>query len=417
MAGTTRKDDALYMVLTALCMVVVVVHLLSHRRVLGRLASQLSQQDATLQQLMTRLNQVAATTANLESSQQDATPQQLMTRLNQVAVTMANLESCIPPVSVQSGGGMPASSDSPPGPRDTAMEQAVKELAGMHAQFFLICEDIKSLCTTAQYTCDFFAAQARVLNEIQTELEDLVRAHTALAMAVNQLLSKIADGLMPRGSPVAAKTDHTEATEDALEPPVTRLKQFRDAVESGLSNVSTQLVELQTLTAVQKTQNEKVAEGLGKVEGATSKMLTTYKQMQEALSTLETTGERQRAEVEKVEMAVRAKTTSLAEDISALKGQASQLHQTSHGLLRGLQKGVDHQANAMDSSATSLAATGGALSRPPVDSAGVVKLQDSVMSLSELVKELEVHMSSLAEGVGAVDNKLVEMKERLPDKP
>ena len=25
---------------------------------------------------------------------------------------------------------------------------------------------------------------------------------------------------------------------DALEPPVTRLKQFRDAVESGLSNVS-----------------------------------------------------------------------------------------------------------------------------------------------------------------------------------
>ena len=56
----------------------------------------------------------------------------------------------------------------------------------------------------------------------------------------------------------------------------------------------TQLVELQTLTAVQKTQNEKVAEGLGKVEGATSKMLTTYKQMQEALSTLETTGERQR---------------------------------------------------------------------------------------------------------------------------
>ena len=74
MAGTTRKDDALYMVLTALCMVVVVVHLLSHRRVLGRLASQLSQQDATLQQLMTRLNQVAATTANLESSQQDGHP-------------------------------------------------------------------------------------------------------------------------------------------------------------------------------------------------------------------------------------------------------------------------------------------------------------------------------------------------------
>ena len=155
MAGTTMKDDALYMVLTALCMVVVVVHLLSHRRVLGRLASQLSQQDATLQQLMTRLNQVAATTANLESSQQDATPQQLMTRLNQVALTMANLESCMPPVSVQSGGGMPASGASPPGPRDTAMEQAVKELAGMHAQFFLTCEDIKSLCTTAQYTCDF----------------------------------------------------------------------------------------------------------------------------------------------------------------------------------------------------------------------------------------------------------------------
>ena len=130
-------------------------------------------------------------------------------------------------------------------------------------------------------------------------------------MAVNQLLSKIADGLMPRGSPVAAKTDDTEATEagvkgvqseegsassvmvmmlkDALEPPVTRLKQLRDAVESGLSNVSTQLVELQTLTAVQKTQNEKVAEGLGKVEGATSKMLTTHKEMQEALSTLKTT--------------------------------------------------------------------------------------------------------------------------------
>ena len=309
----------------------------------------------------------------------------------------------------------------------------------MHAQFFLTCEDIKSLCTTAQYTCDFFAAQARVLYEIQTEMEDLVRSHVALTMAVNQLLSKITDrmlagdGPMPTdvGAPDTADTvEPTSRPEgqsgtsamvsmlrDALEPPVTRLKQLRDAVESGLSGVSTQLVELQTLTAVQKTQYEKVAEELGKVDRATSKLIAASGETQESLTAIKAAGERHRQDVEKVEMTLRAKTTSLAEDVSALKGQANQLHQQSHGLLRGLQKGVDHQANAMDSSTASLATIGGALSRPPIDSAGVLKLQDNVMSLSELVKELEVHMSTLIEGMGAMDTKLGELKERLPDKP
>ena len=427
-AGVEMKDDALYMVLVALCMVVVVVHLLSHRRTLGRLVAQLSQQDATLQQMMVKLNQVATSTTTMETTQ-DATLQQLKMKLDQVAA----------PGGWPVGGTGSAASGSPPVSHDAAVEQAVKELAGMHAQFFLTCEDIKSLCTTAQYTCDFFAAQARVLYEIQTELEDLVRSHVALTMAVNQLLGKIADNMSAHGGPAPTDTgapDPTDATEqrarpegesessamvlmlrDALEPPVTRLKQLRDAVESGLGGVSTQLIELQTLTAVQKTQHEKVTEELGKVDRATSKLVAANGEMQEALAAIKAAGERHRQDVEKVEMTLQAKTTSLAEDVSALKGQANQLHQQSHGLLRGLQKGVDHQANAMDSSATSLATIGGALSRPPIDSAGVLKLQDSVMSLSELVKELEVHMSSLIEGVGAVDSKLVEMKERLPDKP
>ena len=409
-AGLAMKDEALYMVLVALCMVLVVVHLLSHRRTLGRLVAQLSQQDTVLQSIMVKLNQVELTTTALREATSGGW---------------------------SLGGTGLASRD--PGPHNVAVEQAVKELAGMHAQFFLTCEDIKSLCTTAQYTCDFFAAQARVLYEIQTEMEDLVRSHVALTMAVNQLLGKVTDRMLAGDGPVLAGVDAPDPTDvvepttrpegkpetsamvsmlrDALEPPVARLKQLRDAVESGLSGVSTQLVELQTLTAVQKTQYEKVVEELGKVDRATSKLVAASGETQEALTAIKAAGERHRQDVEKVEMTLRAKTTSLAEDVSALKGQANQLHQQSHGLLRGLQKGVDHQANAMDSSTASLATIIGALSRPPIDSAGVLKLQDNVMSLSELVKELEVHMSTLIEGVGAVDTKLGEMKERLPDRP
>ena len=410
MAGMTMKDDALYMVLVALCMVLVVVHLLSHRRTVGRLMAQLSRQDAALQNVLDKLSQMEQTT-------------------NEVRATISGGWTL--------GGVGSASPD--PGQQDNTTEQAVRELAGMHAQFFLACEDIKSLCSTAQYTCDFFAAQARVLYEIQTETEDLVRSHVALTMAVNQLLSKITDCFMTGDGPLPADVGTPDTAgvgepksrpegqpetsamvsmlRDALEPPVTRLKQLRDAVESGLSGVSTQLVELQTLTSVQKSQYEKVVEELGKVDRATSKLITASGETQESLTAIKAAGERHRQDVEKVEMTLRAKTTSLAEDVSALKGQANQLHQQSHGLLRGLQKGVDHQANAMDSSTASLATIGGALSRPPIDSSGVLKLLDSVMSLSELVKELEVHMSSLMEGVGAMDTKLGELRERLPERP
>ena len=364
------------------------------------------------------------------------TVQNVVVKLNQVEQTTTAVREAI------SGGwslGGAGSASPSQVLHSGTVEQAVRELAGMHAQFFLTCDDIKSLCTTAQYTCDFFAAQARVLYEIQTEMEDLVRSHVALTMAVNQLLSKITDRMLAGDGPTPADVGAPDTAtvgeptsrpegqaetsamvsmlRDALEPPVTRLKQLRDAVESGLSGVSTQLVELQTLTAVQKTQYEKVAEELGKVDRATSKLIAASGETQESLTAIKAAGERHRQDVEKVEMTLRAKTTSLAEDLSALKGQANQLHQQSHGLLRGLQKGVDHQANAMDSSTASLATIGGALSRPPIDSAGVLKLQDNVMSLSELVKELEVHMGTLIEGMGAMDTKLGELKERLPDKP
>ncbi|CAE7254984.1 hypothetical protein AK812_SmicGene1161 [Symbiodinium microadriaticum] len=417
MAGLAMKDEALYVVLVALCMVLMVVHLLSHRRTLGRLVAQLSQQDAVLQTVMGKLKQVEQTTAAIREatsdgwsiplSQQDATLQTIMDKLNQVEQTTAAIREATSAGWLLGGSGS-ASSDQ--GSHSVAVETAVKELAGMHAQFFLTCEDIKSLCTTAQYTCDFCAAQARVLYEIQTEMEDLVRSHVALTMAVNQLLSKVTDhmlagdGSTPADVGASVPADTAEPTtrsegqtetsamvsmlRDALEPPVTRLKHLRDAVESGLSGVSTQLVELQTLTAVQKTQYEKVAEELGKVDRATSKLITASGETQESLTAIKAAGERHRQDVEKVEMTLRAKTTSLAED-----------------------------ANAMDSSTASLATIGGALSRPPIDSAGVLKLQDSFMSLSELVKELEVHMSTLIEGVGAVDAKLGDLKERLPEKP
>ena len=86
-------------------------------------------------------------------------------------------------------------------------------------------------------------------------------------------------------------------------------------------------------------------------------------------------------------------------------------------MLRGLQKGVDHQANSADSTATTMAAIAAAFGKPPIDSPGIVKILDNVFSLAELVKEQESHSSQINEHMNLFDTKLHDVKEKLPERP
>ena len=149
----------------------------------------------------------------------------------------------------------------------------------------------------------------------------------------------------------------------------------------------------------------------------TNKVLGAHQELVDLLSVLKGLSEKHREQVEKFEMAFRGKLTSITEELQTLKGQANNLHQTSHGLLRGLQKGVDHQANSADSTATTMAAIAAALSKPPIDSPGVGKILDNVLSLAELVKEQESHFSQINEHMSLFDTKLHDVKEKLPERP
>ena len=56
-------------------------------------------------------------------------------------------------------------------------------------------------------------------------------------------------------------------------------------------------------------------------------------------------------------------------------------------------------------------------SKPPLDSPGLGRVLDNVLSLEELLKEQETHFAQLTEMLGGLDDKLHQVKDKLPDKP
>ena len=64
-----------------------------------------------------------------------------------------------------------------------------------------------------------------------------------------------------------------------------------------------------------------------------------------------------------------------------------------------------------------MAAIAAAFGKPPIDSPGISKLLDSVLSLAELVKEQEGHFAQISENMGRVDAKLHDVREKLPERP
>ena len=68
--------------------------------------------------------------------------------------------------------------------------------------------------------------------------------------------------------------------------------------------------------------------------------------------------ERCTQQAEKVEQITRVKTTSICEEVGLLKGQGSQLHKDGHGLMKSLEKKMEHQSAVIDGLAASVAQMG-----------------------------------------------------------
>ena len=124
-------------------------------------------------------------------------------------------------------------------------KSGVTNLASMHSQFFLNCEDLRSLCLTSQYTCDMM-----LLHHFQTELEDLVRSHVALTAAVNLVLDKGSSATTTlAASSTTIPTISTTASvvqelKDALDPLGQRMRALRDTLDTGLAGVTRQLADM-----------------------------------------------------------------------------------------------------------------------------------------------------------------------------
>ena len=63
---------------------------------------------------------------------------------------------------------------------------------------------------------------------------------------------------------------------------------------------------------------------------------------------MKTAVERCTQQAEKVEQVTRSKTTSIYEEVGLLKGQGSQLHKDGHGLMKSLEKKMEHQSAVID---------------------------------------------------------------------
>ena len=336
------------------------------------------------------------------------------------------------------------------GDDETDLGRAVRDLASMHSQFFLNCEDLRSLCLTSQYTCDMMGSNFKLLHHFQTELEDLVRSHVALTAAVNLVLDKGSSATPPPAAS-STTTPPTSASvvqelKDALDPLGQRMRALRDGlagvtrqladmdqtspspsrkpIQDSLKDLATRQETMVTVTdknleetKVQVTKLDVWCEKLSTNLQVTNKVLGAHQELVDLLGVLKGLSEKHREQVEKFEMAFRGKLTSITEELQTLTGQANNLHGTSHGMLRGLQKGVDHQANSADGTATTMVAIAGAFGKPPIDSPGIVKILDNVLSLAELVKEQESHFSQISEHMNRFDTKLHDVKEKLPERP
>ena len=382
--------------------------------------------------------------ASQMQSQMDSVKWQVDAVKNSVDAVTARMEAVT--TGIQSSSGfMPSSS----GDDVASLSSTVRELASMHSQFYLNCEDLRSLCLTSQHSCDMMGTFSKHLHHLQTEMEDLVRSHVALAAAVNLVLDKTPGGTSAANTAATPSASSVvQELKDALDPLGQRMRALRDTLDTGLAGVSRQLTDMdqtnpnlkpiqdslkdlatrqETMvsvtdknleeTKVQVTKLDVWCEKLSTNLQVTNKVLGAHQELVDLLATLKSLSEKHREQVEKFEMAFRGKLTSITEELQTLKGQANNLHGTSHGLLRGLQKGVDHQANSADGTATTMAAIAAAFGKPPIDSPGISKLLDSVLSLAELVKEQESHFVQINENMGRVDAKLHDVKEKLPERP
>ena len=378
---------------------------------------------------------------------------QLDTVKGQMEAMKTGLEAATARMETGPAGGQHMASSVADGDDGTDLTRAVKTLASMHNQFFLNCEDLRSLCLTSQYTCDMLGSSSKQLHHVQTELEDLVRSHVALTAAVNLVLDKSPN--TPSTQAAASTTSQPTAAasvvqelKDALDPLGQRMRALRDTLDTGLAGVTRQLADMdqtnpnlkpiqdslkdlatrqETMvtvtdknleeTKVQVTKLDVWCEKLSTNLQVTNKVLGAHQELVDLLGVLKSLSEKHREQVEKFEMAFRGKLTSITEELQTLKGQANNLHGTSHALLRGVQKGVDHQTGNADSTAATMANIAAAFGKPPIDSPGIVKILDSILSLAELVKEQEGHFSSINEHMGRLDSKLHDVKEKLPERP
>ena len=105
--------------------------------------------------------------------------------------------------------------------------------------------------------------------------------------------------------------------------------------------------------------------------------------------------------MEKIESVLRAKLQALNEDVNLNRGQAQSLHKDQINLLKTMEKLLVTLQSLMDGMSLSLAQMGGALSKPPVDSAGQTKMVDLLLALGETQREhgewLEKHDQVLLE--------------------
>ncbi|OLQ01293.1 hypothetical protein AK812_SmicGene15977 [Symbiodinium microadriaticum] len=108
--------------------------------------------------------------ASQMQSQMDSVKWQVDAVKNSVDAVTARMEAVT--TGIQSSSGfMPSSS----GDDVASLSSTVRELASMHSQFYLNCEDLRSLCLTSQHSCDMMGTFSKHLHHLQTEMEDLVR--------------------------------------------------------------------------------------------------------------------------------------------------------------------------------------------------------------------------------------------------
>ncbi|CAE7881036.1 unnamed protein product, partial [Symbiodinium microadriaticum] len=128
-------------------------------------------------------------------------------------------------------------------------------------------------------------------------------------------------------------------------PSVKAMTDLKEMVESGLNGVNQQLAD-QDLTPFRTTLKDffiRFEDGCEKL----TKGLEVLKQ-----------GPPAKSAAEKVEQITRVKTTSICEEVGLLKGQGSQLHKDGHGLMKSLEKKMEHQSAVIDGLAASVAQMG-----------------------------------------------------------